>query len=492
MPKREDEYWAGTKKPKGRGLCPSCGSSNIYYNKRYKSWRCGGCEKSFPSPSYGSGYDRYMTPEEPTRAAERAAERQRGTPARIYRGRDDIARGRKSRALPTLGGFTAWKAFLIFLLIACLAAAVWAGYLLFANRTDPVIGTIIFVADIGVLIWNISVLRKWGVRARTIVAIAVVIALLPATTGAFADIKPFSTARNELVTWFQKAPSQPSEQLPPLTEQQPPPVSTYPADISGRVTIADKVKCSTAIAVPPNKDSDIFWIVDVLVRNNTYDNAVVASLETGYKGWEIVANDKVYRPTCCGSPREHPPVSIDLGKTGDFMLYFDVPQDLDISDAQIRYQGQEPYSYGKLTGSDKVVAYDWDSKTVIEETIEPGDLYIVPDEEFNTSTKQLRTVAQWSGTEDEVINFSIDKSPWVINGSYEVVSSLGHKFAYLILTEEEYSDPDEAFRKYMGHEFLMPTRFTADSINWLVKQSGNFFICVYASGVEWELKVGVE
>lgn len=57
MPKREDEYWAGMKEPKGRGLCPFCGSSNIYYNKRYESWRCAKCEKSFPSPSYGPGED---------------------------------------------------------------------------------------------------------------------------------------------------------------------------------------------------------------------------------------------------------------------------------------------------------------------------------------------------------------------------------------------------------------------------------------------------
>jgi len=57
MPSREDEYWAGKKEPKGRGLCPFCGSSNVYYNRRFKSWRCGKCEKSFPSPSYGLGED---------------------------------------------------------------------------------------------------------------------------------------------------------------------------------------------------------------------------------------------------------------------------------------------------------------------------------------------------------------------------------------------------------------------------------------------------
>ena len=57
MPKREDEYWAVMKEPGGRGLCPFCGTSNIYYNKYYKSWKCAKCERSFPTPSYGPGKD---------------------------------------------------------------------------------------------------------------------------------------------------------------------------------------------------------------------------------------------------------------------------------------------------------------------------------------------------------------------------------------------------------------------------------------------------
>jgi len=57
MPKREDEYWAGKKEPKGRGLCPRCGNSNISYNERFQSWRCNKCERSFPTPSYGPGGD---------------------------------------------------------------------------------------------------------------------------------------------------------------------------------------------------------------------------------------------------------------------------------------------------------------------------------------------------------------------------------------------------------------------------------------------------
>lgn len=54
MPSREEEYGAAKREERGTGLCPFCGSPRVYYNKRFKTWRCGRCEKSFPSPSYGS------------------------------------------------------------------------------------------------------------------------------------------------------------------------------------------------------------------------------------------------------------------------------------------------------------------------------------------------------------------------------------------------------------------------------------------------------
>lgn len=54
MPSREEEFSAGLKGARGKALCPFCGSPNVYYNKQFRSWRCGGCEKSFPTPSYGA------------------------------------------------------------------------------------------------------------------------------------------------------------------------------------------------------------------------------------------------------------------------------------------------------------------------------------------------------------------------------------------------------------------------------------------------------
>ena len=82
MPKREDEYHAGTSEPRGVGLCPFCGSPEVYYNEVYRSWRCGRCEKSFPSPSYGPGKDSGQD----TRRSGKSAPGQLRRPWRMSRG----------------------------------------------------------------------------------------------------------------------------------------------------------------------------------------------------------------------------------------------------------------------------------------------------------------------------------------------------------------------------------------------------------------------
>ena len=66
------------------------------------------------------------------------------------------------------------RAFLIVLVIVCLAVAAWTAYLLFTNQTDPIVGWVIFAVDIGVLFWNISVLRAYRIRAGSVVAVFLV------------------------------------------------------------------------------------------------------------------------------------------------------------------------------------------------------------------------------------------------------------------------------------------------------------------------------
>lgn len=276
----------------------------------------------------------------------------------------------------------------------------------------------------------------------------------------------------------------------PLPQLNIPTTSEYSADLNGRVIIADKVKCLTAIAVTPNKESDIFWIVEVIVKNINYSEPVIASFSDAYKRWIITANDEVYRPVPCGTSTE--PSSLDMGEAGKFIIHFSIPKTLKVNDAQVCYQGQEPFSYGKLTVVDEVLAYDWGKKEVMKEVMkEVKEEYIVPDEDLNLHTTLLVTIDTWSGTESEVIRFHIDKSPWVINGSYEVVSSIGHSFDYIVFTKDEYSVPEEAYEKLWGNELLMPSRYCRRD-HCLIKKSGDFVIYVNASGVEWQLKVGIE
>jgi len=61
MPRREDERWAAIREDRlqdeirqagGRPFCPHCSSRKVYYNRHFRSWRCGSCEKSFRRPRY--------------------------------------------------------------------------------------------------------------------------------------------------------------------------------------------------------------------------------------------------------------------------------------------------------------------------------------------------------------------------------------------------------------------------------------------------------
>ena len=388
------------------------------------------------------------------------------------------------------------RIFVVFLLVACVVATAYTGYLLFTHQTNWIVGAIVFAADIGVLFWNISAFRKWRIGARTLVPIFLVIAFLGATACAFGGVAPFSSAKNEVVSWFQNIGSQGGG-------TQPSPPSTYPAEINGHVTIAEKVraelpKSQKQIEWMPLGNDRGWWIVEVSVKNKDYEKPITAiwnsslSMPIGEEHWiwSIMIDDKVWTGLKNVDIFTPASMSVSKGQSGSTTFLFKAPN-IEPSDAQICYRGQEPYSYGKLTAGDKVVVYDWDLKKAVEEITDSRELYVVPNEHLQTSTKRLRTIARWTGTESRVISFSIEKSPWVINGIYDVVSSLGHNFEYLIFTEDEYSVPEDALWKMWEHELLMPTRFVAGD-HYLVKQSGKFVICVYASGVEWELRVGVE
>jgi len=263
---------------------------------------------------------------------------------------------------PPRGKVPLGKIFLIFLLVACVVAIAYTGYLLFTHQTNWVVGAIVLTADIGVLIWNISVLRKYRVGVGAVISILVVIVLLGATISAFAGVEPFSDAKAEVVAWFQKVGSH----TPTL---QSPPASEYPADISGHVIIAEKViakygrnKADTIELGP--LEGKTYWIVDISVKNKSYENAVIANSSH----WKITVGDKVYdaqRPFA--DIQSAYPMTVPVGEVGETTIRFLVPDTLKVKDAKLCYQGQEPFSYGNLSGGDKVAVYDWDLKEPVRE-----------------------------------------------------------------------------------------------------------------------------
>ena len=157
--------------------------------------------------------------------------------------------------------------------------------------------------------------------------------------------------------------------------------STYPADISGHVIIAETVRAKyqsgsyagETMEMTP-LEGQIYWIVDVSVKNKSYDNEVTA-INTH---WKIIVDDQLYdaqRPFMSIQPAY--PMTVPMGETGETTIRFPVPDTLEVSSAQLCYQGQEPYSYGNLSGGNVVAMYDWDLRTVVLEVVDEVDVAIV-------------------------------------------------------------------------------------------------------------------
>ena len=59
------------------------------------------------------------------------------------------------------------------------------------------------MVNVGALLWNISVLRKYRVGYGTVISIFLLIALVGATISAFAGVEPLSSVKDEIVDFFR-------------------------------------------------------------------------------------------------------------------------------------------------------------------------------------------------------------------------------------------------------------------------------------------------
>lgn len=295
MPKREDEFWAGTKEPKGRGLCPFCGSSNIYYNKRYESWKCSKCEKSFPSPSYGPGGDfgkeaRWFgkTTEEMRRKEFAEAAKKKKESVRAEHKNEAVSSGkawfgseyydRKSKRWRRSGrGRMSWTVLPIFVLFI---TSVVILYYLFSNfeQFDRAVAIGIVSAAVVMTIWLVATLRRlWRFRPRgvglgRILLSLILLALIGCTVGAYAGVAPLADAKDRVVGFLGDLSLGISSELKTTimgfeARRQPP-------DISEVVFM---------VVVDPT-DNAVKWTeytVELLIEGRVSDSAKVLVTESG-------------------------------------------------------------------------------------------------------------------------------------------------------------------------------------------------------------------
>jgi len=94
------------------------------------------------------------------------------------------------------------KLFLNLLVIAGLGLIAWTGYLLFTYQTNATSGTVMFLLEVGFLIWVISAVRSHRYRYTKPSFKLIFFSLLGiALVCAFAGIEPMSAVKDRAITW---------------------------------------------------------------------------------------------------------------------------------------------------------------------------------------------------------------------------------------------------------------------------------------------------
>jgi hypothetical protein len=146
--------------------------------------------------------------------------------------------------------------------------------------------------------------------------------------------------------------------------------SGYSADIIGNVIITEKVIWDGSEMTLPERLGKISWIVEIQVRNVAYDKPISES------GWKISVGDELIGGGGgLGDFSGAVPMNVLKGQTGETIIRFIIPSTWNIDNAKLCYAGQEPTSYGKLTGGKKVAYYDWESKTPVVQEKQPSGVY---------------------------------------------------------------------------------------------------------------------
>ena len=140
------------------------------------------------------------------------------------------------------------KLLLALVLPACLVAVLWTGYVLFfARQIDPVLGTLVFVVEVGLSVWVMYLLRGSRYRWRTPSFNLVFFSILGiALVCAFAGIEPLASYKDSAMSWVSKQGHEAAEssQLTELAPAEPSPIQPAPAQEDATSSATDEEQVS--------------------------------------------------------------------------------------------------------------------------------------------------------------------------------------------------------------------------------------------------------
>jgi len=116
------------------------------------------------------------------------------------------------------------------------------------------------------------------------------------------------------------------------------------------------------------------------------------------------------------------------------------------------------------------------------------DIYYI--QEMQVTTKSLNTIESWEGSESTILEFTTNKSPIVVNGTYTATSTIASTFEMFYqggingpkIGSASWSKP--FYPSYLGLPNKMQTM--------VLEGIGTFRLKVTAAAAEWQIKVGQE
>ncbi|MGD0857382.1 MAG: hypothetical protein ABSA18_16540 [Dehalococcoidia bacterium] len=271
---------------------------------------------------------------------------------------------------------------------------------------------------------------------------------------------------------------------------------TKPAEITGNVIITNSLQFQAGgqLQNVQATETNVFWIIEVKVKNSNYKKPI-----SSWDPWFITTNNNSYKMS---TPFMNVTSATDMivqpGGSGLAILRFTVPNQLLIDSCHLCYQGQTPFSCGKLTGGNREYAYNWDSKLVVKGTApQPSiagqsqaspqfsDQYVLMTLANPDRYMELRTIAHWEGSESIKIPFSCDKSPWVMNYGLTPTSNIASHLYIPVCKIQQ----DKIIRQYALQKSYGPFKGVYSII---MEETGSFTLDVDASGCLWWIKIGCE